>query len=115
MNEYVQKVEFVVLHGNHFFGTTPAPVAPVPAAAPEEAVTAFLRHNSLLKKFVTGSIVLVANHGVAQTLTISLKGIRSFVIAYAVASSATSLVPFSPLPNHFPLLVSPLNHPFFRI
>lgn len=60
-------------------GTTPPPVAPVPAAGDCLAVDDLLK--SLLIAFQAGSIVAFANHGVAQTLNISLSGSKAFVMA----------------------------------
>ena len=42
--------------------------------------------NILLKRLVMGTIAILANHGVAQTLKINLAGSNAFVTAYAVAN-----------------------------
>lgn len=42
--------------------------------------------NSLVKRLIMGTIVFLANHGVAQTLKINLAGSNAFVTAYAVAN-----------------------------
>ncbi len=42
--------------------------------------------NTLLIRFVEGTIATLANHGVAETLRINLRGNNAFVIAYAVAN-----------------------------
>ena len=41
---------------------------------------------TLFSPLVKGTTAIVANHGVAETLTINLTGINAFVIAYAVAN-----------------------------
>ena len=50
----------------------------------------FLRHG-LCKKSLTGTTALLANHGVAHTLTINLSGNSTLVTAYAVASLYNSI------------------------
>ena len=59
-------------------GVTPPPVAPV-LAAPEATLGFFL--NSRLIALVDGTMTVLANHGVAQTLSIKRKGRRAFVMA----------------------------------
>lgn len=92
------------------------PLGPLPVIAAGDGSTAFVpaagdaafapapRLNILFSAPVTGNTVHVANHGVPHTLTISLNGNSAFVIAYAVANSATNFTPLSPLPHHRPLL-----------
>jgi len=58
----------------------PAPIAPVPAAA--EGRVPFLPLVNILRKTpVKGMTVILANHGVAQTLKMSRTGRSAFVMA----------------------------------
>ena len=60
-------------------------------------------------------MVRLANHGVAHTLTTSLRGNSTLVMAYAVANSARILTPTSPRPHQRSRLVSLTSQPRFRI
>lgn len=71
------------------FPTTPAAVGPGPTAALPFAAP-------LPNIFLTPPNTFLANHGVAQTLKMTLPGRRTFVIAYAVATSTNILLPLSP-------------------
>lgn len=70
--------------------TTPAAVAPVPAA---DAGGDFLRTlpTSLLQTFIVGTRATLANHGVAQTLKGIRRGSNALTMTHAVANlSCTS-------------------------
>lgn len=52
----------------------------------------FLLVNKLFIRLVHRTMATLANHGVAETLRISLSGSSAFVIAYAVANLVTASV-----------------------
>lgn len=76
----------------------PVPVAPVLAAGIISALVVELLLKLLpspANPFPTFPMATLANHGVNQTLSISLSGKIALVTAYAVATSTTIFVPAS--------------------